>query len=100
MGELIDLRTRFAHIREHDTRKRRETPSLQVSTATGMATSDRHPSDPDIGDRVERIRHSLNRINKLMTDMRENQCTQANTSNPRNTCADVVPALDESERNF
>lgn len=74
MGEVIDLRDKFAHIRAADRRRR-----LSEMTEAQL--------------RIENIRSAMNRINDVMKD--ETKCMSANTSNVKSTCADVANVSDE-----
>lgn len=64
MTNLIDL-----------DKKRRERngepPKLYVNHTTGKISGSPGPSEPEFGDRLARIRASLDKINKLMRELKE-----------------------------
>ena len=74
MGELIDLRQRFAHIRNVDRQKRMK--ELEEGQR-----------------RIESIKLAFDKINAaMMPHLEDGKCTRQNTSRRENSDANVIPA--------
>lgn len=62
MGEVIQFRTK-------------EKPTLRASD---VAARNESPTDPDLAERITRIRTSILRINQLMRELREMETAKPN----------------------
>lgn len=72
-GEVVDLAA-FRKKKEVGDEFARGRQPLYVSHLTGKVTGSPHlkgPESPDFGDRLQRIRSSLDKINRLMTDLKK-----------------------------
>lgn len=66
MSNLIDLNAK----RRERAREEGETQKLYVSHTTGKISGSQLKSEPEFGERLERIRASLQKINRLMADLK------------------------------
>ena len=72
-GQIVDL-ARFRKKKEVAEEFGRGREPLYVSHLTGKVTGNPHmksPESPDFGDRLTRIRSSLEKINRLMSELKK-----------------------------
>jgi hypothetical protein len=76
---VVDLTT-FRRKKEADDEFGRGREPLYASHLTGRVTGSPHlkrPDAPDFGDRLQRIRASLDKINRLMTELKKLSTAEA-----------------------
>lgn len=81
-GDVVDLAS-FRKKKEVGDEFARGRKPLYVSHLTGKVTGSPHlkgPESPDFGDRLQRIRSSLDKINRLMTDLKKMSTSSETTT--------------------
>lgn len=86
-GEIVDLAS-FRKKKEVGDEFARGRKPLYVSHLTGKVTGSPHmktPESPDFGDRLTRIRSSLDKINRLMSELKKMSSSEVESTDETST---------------